>query len=1076
MSRRYLVPSNLFYRDSDPLPPAFPEPHEGDIYFNTISRTLRIWQDDGSGFAWRDLQVRIDTGDPDNPVPPIYDLTSADGTIVISNPGTGIVDITVDPDGHSHGFISNGVWTYDTNETMAAPTSGRLRSNAATASSVTQIALSELTNEGADASAVLARLTTDDEIVFQERANADNWARFSLTAPPTDNTTWWLLDVAFKESRGSPVPKNADITVTVGVGGGGTKDHGALEGLADDDHPQYLNLTRGDARYDLVGTAASAVAGHEAQSDPHPQYVTGAEGDAAYVKLTGSVMTGALTTTELLIDYPGVTNEAHFVAGEGDPNVTRPVINGMGVYVDVSGASGIWITDIPGDTTTWSQVGTAAHHHDGSYVKLADHGSSDHSGLLATVAPIGHVTSGEDPAGGGDLLHVQYPTLQPSDLDLNSAIGVSDTLARADHVHKRPTLGELSAAASSHTHDGADIDTGTVAFVRLPTGTTSTTVAIGNHTHAYVPTTRNLTAGSGLTGGGALSADRAFNVGAGTGITVNADSIEVNKGTLDGWYDANGQATSIMSTHEGLADPHSQYQRESEKGIANGYAPLDGSGVIPESYIPAVPPNELFSVANSTERTTYATYTGNGWTLNYRDEVIQEDDGTLWVYIGPDPATSDADLVAGNWTQKSAGGVVSVNGETGAVTGFVKDSRTVIAGSGLTGGGDLTANVTVNVGQGTGISVTSTSVAIDKPVVDTWYEAAGSVASAITNHHDAGSGDHDDRYYTESEVDAFLTTKEDAGHLHEDDYVNVTGDTMTGELRITGDFSASGVVRSDDPANYATKPGYIWIREDDDTGASDPVFDPANYASVGHAHPGVYSPVGHTHAGDSASVDHTHSGYADSTHSHTEYFPSTGGAITGDVDISGMLSVSDMPRTDDPSPLSPGMLWIREDEAGTDLGDPANHFHDDRYYTETETDDAIATAIASVGGNSYQVNTGSVSSFSATTDFQDIPTLAWTRSYTKDTSILVFFSCAWDVNLANSLIQVNVSPATSVWSLPVRSDPVGEDGPLQVTCVTFARVPANTTINITAQARVFNGSITMAFWSPGILIVPMSLE
>lgn len=34
-----------------------------------------------------------------------------------------------------------------------------------------------------------------------------------------------------------------------GSGGGGVTDHGALTGLADDDHTQYLNNTRGDARY-----------------------------------------------------------------------------------------------------------------------------------------------------------------------------------------------------------------------------------------------------------------------------------------------------------------------------------------------------------------------------------------------------------------------------------------------------------------------------------------------------------------------------------------------------------------------------------------------------------------------------------------------------------------------------------------------------------------------------------------------------------------------------------------------------------------------------------------------------------
>lgn len=39
---------------------------------------------------------------------------------------------------------------------------------------------------------------------------------------------------------------------------------------------------------------------------------------------------------------------------------------------------------------------------------------------------------------------------------------------------------------------------------------------------------RILTAGAGLTGGGTLEADRTFNVGAGTGITVNADDVAID--------------------------------------------------------------------------------------------------------------------------------------------------------------------------------------------------------------------------------------------------------------------------------------------------------------------------------------------------------------------------------------------------------------------------------------------------------------------------------------------------------------------------------------------------------------------
>ncbi|HWV38860.1 MAG TPA: hypothetical protein VN033_10340 [Vulgatibacter sp.] len=72
----------------------------------------------------------------------------------------------------------------------------------------------------------------------------------------------------------------------------------------------------------------------------------------------------------------------------------------------------------------------------------------------------------------------------------------------------------------------------------------SNQAARSNHTHTAAdvgaaPTTRNLIAGNGLTGGGTLAADRTFHVGAGNGIEVTADAVAVkaNKGIVS---DANG--------------------------------------------------------------------------------------------------------------------------------------------------------------------------------------------------------------------------------------------------------------------------------------------------------------------------------------------------------------------------------------------------------------------------------------------------------------------------------------------------------------------------------------------------------
>jgi hypothetical protein len=70
--------------------------------------------------------------------------------------------------------------------------------------------------------------------------------------------------------------------------------------------------------------------------------------------------------------------------------------------------------------------------------------------------------------------------------------------------------------------------------------------------------TRNLIAGAGLTGGGDLSADRTFNVGAGTGITVAADTIglTVPVAITSGGTGATDAATALVNLGGfGLASP-----------------------------------------------------------------------------------------------------------------------------------------------------------------------------------------------------------------------------------------------------------------------------------------------------------------------------------------------------------------------------------------------------------------------------------------------------------------------------------------------------------------------------------------
>ena len=67
------------------------------------------------------------------------------------------------------------------------------------------------------------------------------------------------VPIGFVEIGGRRVPVQVDpeylrYFTTLGTGVAGiTTDHGSLTGLSDDDHPQYLNTARGDARYASIG-------------------------------------------------------------------------------------------------------------------------------------------------------------------------------------------------------------------------------------------------------------------------------------------------------------------------------------------------------------------------------------------------------------------------------------------------------------------------------------------------------------------------------------------------------------------------------------------------------------------------------------------------------------------------------------------------------------------------------------------------------------------------------------------------------------------------------------------------------
>lgn len=82
----------------------------------------------------------------------------------------------------------------------------------------------------------------------------------------------------------------------------------------------------------------------------------------------------------------------------------------------------------------------------------------------ATYAPVSHTHAGAD-IDSGTVAVGRLPTGTSS-----------STVALGDHTHS-------GFAAASHVHSGADITSGTVPIAAIPTGTSGTTVSLGNHNH-----------------------------------------------------------------------------------------------------------------------------------------------------------------------------------------------------------------------------------------------------------------------------------------------------------------------------------------------------------------------------------------------------------------------------------------------------------------------------------------------------------------------------------------------------------------------------------------------------------------
>jgi hypothetical protein len=264
-----------------------------------------------------------------------------------------------------------------------------------------------------------------------------------------------------------------------------------------------------------------------------------------------------------------------------------------------------------------------------------------------------------------------------------------------------PTIVQPSNWNDTHQLAGlgtmAEQDANNVAI----TGGTITGVSVSG----YVPTTRTLTAGTGLTGGGDLSANRTFAI-ANTGVT--AGTYGSDSRSITQIVNAQGQITSIYDQPIAIA-----YTAVSglgtaatkDAGVANGVATLDGSGTVPISQLPAAVLGALSYQGTWNASTNTPTLTSSVGTKGYYYVVSVA--GTTNLNGITDWQIGDWAVFNGSTWQKidNTDAVTSVNGYTGTVVLNAADVGAVPY-TGATGAVDLNAKSLTNVSN-LGINTTS---------------------------------------------------------------------------------------------------------------------------------------------------------------------------------------------------------------------------------------------------------------------------------------------------------------------------------------------------------------------------------
>ena len=226
-----------------------------------------------------------------------------------------------------------------------------------------------------------------------------------------------------------------------------------------------------------------------------------------------------------------------------------------------------------------------------------------------------------------------------------------------------------------------------------------------------------VTAGSGLANGGSVSLGGSvtLNVGAGTGIVVNANDVALDYVGTNNFIDS---ATNLEGTGIATSDTiiyHDATDNIVKKGFVSDLPFSNNSGTVTSVAISGTDGIDVDSGSPITSSGTITLGLSNVPNSSLANSSITIAGSTISLGGSISGDSIIADVGAGEITNAQLeNSSITINGSATSLGGSINvgDINGVTAGNGLTGGG-TSGTVTLNVGAGTGIDVAADTISVD---------------------------------------------------------------------------------------------------------------------------------------------------------------------------------------------------------------------------------------------------------------------------------------------------------------------------------------------------------------------------